>query len=152
MDANVLNFLISFAAGVGANVTTTAATAAFQRVFGSRPDLEQRLARPSSPADFESALSEVGGVLEALAGTGTIGIDGALITALRLARFDHQHGHITIGNAVVSAPVLFTGGTGTSTGQTVIGGNTELRSGGTSIQVGQGASIVITGKAGIKQN
>lgn len=150
MDANVLNFLISFAAGVGANVTTAAASTAFQRVLGARPDIEKRLAQPSSPADFQSALAEVGGVLEALAGSGSIGIDGALITAFRSARFDHQHGRIHIGNAVVRAPVLQTGGTGS--GQTVIGGNTELRSQGTSIQIGQGAGIIITGNAGIKQN
>ena len=150
MDANVLNFLISFAAGVGANVTTATASAVFQKVFGSRPDLEKRLAQPSSPADLESALAEIGGVLEALAGSGSIAIDGALISALRSARFDHQDGRIHIGNATVSAPVLQTGGTGV--GQTVIGGNTELRSAGTSIKVGQGAGIVISGNAGIKQN
>lgn len=150
MDANVLNFLISFAAGVGANLTTAAASAAFQKVLGTRPDLERRLAQPSSPADLEGALAEVSGVLEALAGSGSIAIDGALITALRSARFDHQNGRIRIGNATVAAPILQTGGTGI--GQTVIGGNTELRSSGTSIQIGQGASIVITGNAGIKQN
>jgi hypothetical protein len=150
MDANILNFLISFAAGVGANVTTAAASAVFQKVLGTRPDLEKRLAQPSSPQDFESALAEVGGVLEALAGSGSIVIDGALIAALRSARFDHQHGRVQIGNAVISAPVLQTGGTGS--GQTTIGGNTELRSAGTSIQIGKGASIVITGNAGIKQN
>ena len=150
MDANVLNFLIGLASGIGANITTAAASAAFQKVLGTRPDIERRLAHPSSPAEFQSALAEVGGVLEALAGTGSIAIDGALITALRSARFDHQHGRIHIGNAVVSAPFLETGGTGT--GQTVIGGNTELRSSGTSIKIGQGAGIVITGNANIKQN
>jgi hypothetical protein len=150
VDANVLNFLIGLASGIGANITTATASAVFQKVLGTRPDLERKLAQPSSPAEFQAALAEVGGVLEALAGTGSISIDGVLINALRSARFDHQHGRIHIGNTVVSAPVLQTGGTGT--GQTVIGGNTDLRSSGTSIQIGQGAGIVITGNAGIKQN
>ena len=150
MDANVLNFLIGLASGVSANALTAGATAAFQRVLGQRPDLERRLAAPSSADDFQKALGELSGVLEALAGTGAISIDGGIITALRSARFDHQHGTVHIGNATVSAPVLETGGTGT--GRTTIGGNTDLRSSGTSIQIGHGASIVISGNAGIKQN
>ncbi len=150
MDANVLNFLVSFGSGVAANLSTAGLTSLFQKVFTSRPDLERRLASPASPADFEAALGDIAGVLDAFAGTGAISIDGALVQALRSAQFDHQAGTVSIGNAKVSAPILQTGGTGP--GQTVIGGNTELRSAGTSIQVGQGASIVITGNAGIKQS
>lgn len=150
MDANVLNFLIGLASGVSANAITTGAAVAFRRVLGERPDLERRLAAPASTTDFQGALGELSGVLDALAGTGAIAIDGAVITALRSARFDHQHGTVQIGNTVISAPVLETGGTGS--GRTTIAGNTELRSGGTSIQIGNGASIVITGSAGIKQN
>lgn len=150
MDANVLNFLIGLASGVSANALTAGTTAAFQRVLGQRPDLERRLRAPASPVDFQSALGELSGALEALAGTGAISIDSAIITALRSARFDHQHGTVHIGNTTISAPVLETGGTGS--GQTTIGGNTELRSAGTSIQIGHGASIVISGNAGIKQN
>lgn len=37
MDANVLNFLIIFGAGVGANISSAAITAAAQKIFGSRP-------------------------------------------------------------------------------------------------------------------
>lgn len=150
MDANVLNFLINFAAGTGANRSSAAISSLFQKVFGSRPDLERRIAQPSSAADFEAALGDASGVLEALAGSGSISIDGSFITALRSARFDHQHGVIRIGNATVAAPILQTGGTGS--GQTVIGGNTELRSGGTSIQIGKRTGIVITGNAGVKQS
>ncbi len=150
MDTNVLNFLISLCAGLGANLTTSAVEAVFQKVFASRPDLEHRFSSLSSPADFQSALKEVAGVLEALAGSGSISIDGALVQALRLARFDHQSGTVSIGNARVVAPLLETGGTGP--GRTEIGGNTELRSAGTSIQISQGASITIIGNAGIKQS
>jgi hypothetical protein len=149
MDANLLNFLISFGASVGANITSAAASDLFHRVIRKRPDLEQSLTHPKSPAEFERALGETAGVLEALAGSGSISIDGALIAALRSARFDHQNGQVRIGNALVYAPMLQTGGTGSGT--TDIAGNTELRSAGTSIKVGGGASIKITGNAGIKQ-
>ena len=147
---NVLNCLIGLGAGVSANITTATASGIFQKVFGARPDLERRLTQPSSPSDVEAALSEISGVLQALAGSGAIEIDGAFITALRSAHFDHQDGRIHIGNAVISGPYLQTGGAGS--GQTVVSGNTELKSQGTSIKVSQGASIVITGNAGIKQS
>ncbi|MFA6033130.1 MAG: hypothetical protein WC889_09550 [Myxococcota bacterium] len=149
MDPNVLNFLISFGASVGANISTAAIAAIAQKIFRSRPDIERRLSQPTSSQDFESALGELAGALEVFAGTGAISIDGAFVSALRLAHFDHQNGTVIIGNARVTAPVLLTGGSGS--GQTVIGGNTELSSAGTKIQVGQTASIVITGNAGIKQ-
>jgi hypothetical protein len=149
MDANFLNFLISLAAGVGTNLTSVAASHLLKRVIDRRPDLEQGLIHPASSAEFERALGEAAGVLEALAGSGSISIDGSLVTALRSARFDHQHGKIRIGDSLISAPMLETGGSGS--GSTEIAGNTELRSAGTSIRVGSGASIKITGNAGIKQ-
>ncbi len=150
MDSNLLNFLLSFGSGVAANLTTTALQAAFQKVLASRPEIEAKLSAPQSPTDFQEALGDLAGALEALAGSGSIAIDGSVITALREARFDHQSGKVTIGNSLVNAPLLQTGGTGS--GQTVIGGNTELKSAGTSIKVGHGASIVITGNAGVKQS
>lgn len=149
MDANLLNFLISFSSGLGANLTASAITSIYQKVFGSRPDLENRLTNPKSPEDFESALGEVAGVIEAQAGSGLISIDGSFISALKSARFDHQNGNISIGNSAIVAPFLHIGGTGPG-GRTDIGGNTELRGGGAGISVGKGAGIVITGGAGIK--
>jgi hypothetical protein len=146
MDPNVLNFLLSFAAGIGANITT----ATFQKVLSAKPDIASRLTAPKSTDDVQAALADIAGVLEALAGSGMIAVDGAAIVAFRSARFDHEHGQIRIGNTVISAPTLQTGGTGS--GQTTIGGNTMLKSQGTSINVGQGASITITGNAGIKQS
>jgi hypothetical protein len=150
VDANVINFLVSFGSGVAANLTTSALQALFTKVLSSRPDIEKRLSSPSSAAEFQAALGDLAGTLEAAAGSGSIAVDGSIIRALKSARFDHQSGMVSIGNSVIAAPLLQTGGTGP--GQTVIGGNTELRSAGTSIQVGQGAGIVITGNAGIKQS
>lgn len=137
MDANVLNFLISFAAGVGANISSSAITVAAQKIFVKRPDIEHRLSQSTSQEDFQSALGELAGALELFAGTGEIAIDGAFINALRSAHFDHQSGKVTIGNTKISAPTLQTGGAGS--GQTIIGSNTELRSAGTNIQIGHGA-------------
>ena len=144
-----MNFFISLAAGVGTNLTSVAASHLLKRVIDSRPDLEQGLIHPASPAEFERALGDAAGVLEALAGSGSISVDGSLVTALRSARFDHQNGKIRIGNSLILAPMLETGGRGS--GSTEIAGNTELRSSGTSIQVGPGASIEITGNARIEQ-
>lgn len=150
MDANVLNFLISFTSGLCANLTTSAITSIYQKIIGQRPDIGKRLSSPSSPADFESALSEMAGIIEALAGNGSITIDGSVITALRSASFDHQSGNISFGNSVIAAPFLHLGGSG-SGGRTDISGNTELRSSsGSGISIGKGSGIIITGGAGIK--
>ena len=150
MDPTLVSALVGFGTGIAANMTTAALSAVYQRAFAQRPDLEQRLSHPASQIDANAALGELAGVIEALAGSGTITVDGALVRALRSATFDHQHGTVRIANAVVSAPVLTTGGTGT--GSTHIEGNTTLASAGTSIQVGAGCGIVMTGGASIKQN
>lgn len=150
MDANVLNFLISFGAGVGANISSSAIVAAAQKIFSSHPDIEHRLSKPKSSAEFMSAINELAGALEVCAGAGSVSIDGAFITALRSANFDHQNGSVVIGNTRISAPLLQSGGTGA--GHTFIGGNTELKSAGTSIRIGGGASITITGNASIRQS
>jgi hypothetical protein len=52
---------------------------------------------------------------------------------------------------MIDAPVLVTGGGANATGKTVVEGNTALISAGTSIRVGSGASITLTGDATITQ-
>ena len=52
MDANVLNFLISLAAGVGANVTT----AAFQKVLGARPGFDSELFKARAIANRQDTI------------------------------------------------------------------------------------------------
>lgn len=150
MDANLLNFLISFSSGLAANLTTATIFSIYNKVFEQRPDLRDRLSNPRSPEDFKSILGEVAGVIETLAGNGLIDIDGSFIKALRSVRFDHQNGHVTIGNSSIIAPFLHIGGSELS-GRTDIKGNTELRgSSGSGISVGKSGGIVITGNAGIK--
>ena len=150
MNTDLLNFLISFSSGLVANLSTEILKAAYKQVFELRPDLEQRITHPTSGPDMQAALSEVAGVLEALAGDGSISIDGGIIDALRSATFNHQDGLIHIGNTKITAPVLNTGGTGPP-GKTVIDGDSELRSTGTTMKIGKGASIIMEGGARIKQ-
>lgn len=150
MNADLVNFLVSFSSGLAANISTDALKMAYQQVFKLKPDLEHRLLTAEVAADKQAAVNELASALEALAGTGAIGIDGAIINALRSATFDHQDGEVLIDHSTISAPLLSTGGTGRGT--TKISGNSELKSAGTSIKLTGSASIIMTGNAGIKQS
>lgn len=85
------------------------------------------------------------------ANSGSIKVDGAVLTALRGIKFDHQRGTVQIGDAVISATVLVTGGTTGASGQTTIGPNTKLKTPGTGVEVGEGCGIHMVGGASIKQ-
>lgn len=150
MSFDILSFLTTVLSGTSANLVSAAIVTPIEKLLYSKPNLKQNLTNPSSPEEFQSALNELAGELEILAGTGTISINKGDISSLKSARFDHQEGKIYIGNTQILAPIIKSGGTGH--GQTTIEGNTELRSAGTSIQIGHGASIVITGNAEINQN
>ena len=127
------------------------AVEAYRAIFASRPDLVASADAAASAGDDPKLREVIRGALEIAAASGAIVIKGGLLEAVGHATFDHQHGKIQIGQTTVIAPTLVTGGGVGSTGTTLIGGNTELRSAGTSIQVGQGASIQMTGGASIKQ-
>ncbi len=149
MDTQLATILTQLAIGAGANLSSSAILAAINSIFNSNPEIETKLSNPSSKEEFESALSELAGNLELLAGSGEIAIDGVIIEVFKSANFDHQSGLITVGNTVVSAATIQTGGTGN--GKTILGGNTQLKSQGTSIEIGGGASIIINGNASIRQ-
>lgn len=151
--------LFELAMGIAGNAAYDAAKrslgAAFRYVADKRPDLDQAAAAAVSAKDasriadvFEKAV----GVIIADAARGEIKVDGGALNALNGIKFDHQHGRVSISNATVSADVLVTGGSSGASGQTNIGGNTVLKSAGTSIEVGHGASIIMTGGASIKQS
>jgi hypothetical protein len=116
-----------------------------------RPQLETELQSATTPKEIEKVFQEAVGVIIAEANDGKIEIDGATMSALRGIKFDHQHGTVTIGDAVIAAETLITGGSAGATGTTDIKGNTRLASKGTAIEVGKGAAIKITGGAKIKQ-
>ncbi len=90
------------------------------------------------------------GIIDAKAGTGKIDIDDTLLNAMRGIRFDHQNGTVQIAGSTITAPLLSTGGKGS--GKTSIKGGTTLKSAGTQIDIGRGASIEISGDAEIRQN
>ncbi len=148
------HFLTALAAHATFDASKEALKRAFAYVQSTRPDLARRAEAAQASGDMneaEKVFREAVGVIVAEAKTGKIAINQAIITALNGVKFDHQHGQITIGNAVVAAKVLVTGGGATATGTTKIEGNTSLRSAGTRINVGQGAGITITGNAKITQ-
>ena len=151
MDPNTLNFLLSFASSVAATATTDGLKAAYQKLFEKRPDLEQRLISAGGGPGTAEAVAEIAGEIEALANTGMINIDGAVIDAMRSAKFDHQDGTVIIGKSKISASSLIIGST-SGTGRTTVGGNTSLRGGGSGVELGSGASIVMTGGASIKMS
>lgn len=139
------------AAGIwdGAKIS---AAAAYEAVLGERPDLIEKADAAAASGNDEALREALSGVIEVLASSGTVDIDGgAVIAATRQATFDHQTGRVNIAGATIAAPVLKTGGGVGATGETNIGGGTSLRSAGTAIDVGHGASIRITGGASIKQ-
>lgn len=121
----------------------------FAKAIALRPQLEDKLQAARTPVDFEAVFREATGVIDAAAGSGSIRVDGAFLTAMRGIRFDHQNGIVAIAGSVVKAQILQTGGSGL--GQTTVGGGTSLQSQGTRIDIGHGAAIVISGNASIRQ-
>ncbi len=147
----VATFITGVAGGILANFATEKIKALFETAARLKPTLAQDMQAVSTTHDIERIFREAVGVIDAHAGTGTIKVDGALLSALRGIRFDHAAGTIRIGDATVEAPVLVTGGQPGATGKTNIDENTRLKSAGTEIDVGKGAKIEITGNAKIEQ-
>jgi hypothetical protein len=149
------DYFTQVAAQATVEMSKAAIKACADFVRAKRPDIEPGLDAAKAAGDgdqFERVFREAVGVIDAAAGSGVINIDKVTLTALRGIRFDHQHGLVGITGRVVSGGVLATGGSQGSTGRTVVGGNTSLRSRGTAIEVGHGCSIVMTGGASIKQS
>ena len=151
MDPITTSIITGFTSGMLANFSTDAVKHFFTSVFSIKPELETKLQAAKTPVDVEAIFREAVGVIDASAGNGNITIDGALLEALRGIRFDHAHGTVNIAGTTISSQLLVTGGSSAATGKTVIGENTQMNSQGTSIQLGKGCSIVMTGGASIKQ-
>lgn len=150
MDPVTAAVLTSVATGYFVNFTTPTVKRLFEKAFAFDPSLEEELKQAETPQDFEEVLNRVVGTIDASAGTGNVKVNGALMEAMRGIRFDHQDGTVTIDGATLQAPRLYTGGKGK--GKTSIGSDSALHSEGTSIQIGQGAFIEISGDASITQN
>lgn len=144
----------SYLVSLGAGLTIEAAKAAFAYVEEKRPDLVAHFKTAEQAGDaneIERVFKEAVGVIDAAAGTGEIKVDNATLSAIKGIRFDHQTGRVHIKGTHVEAPILMTGGRDGATGQTEIGEKTTLKSKGTSIEVGKGCGITMTGGASIKQ-
>lgn len=149
MDPTTSQILLSLATNYFTSFTAPTIQNFFQKVFQIKPTLEEQLKNAKNNEDFEKVFRDAVGVIDAQAGIGTLEVDKTLLEALRGIRFDHQNGFITIAGSRIHAPMLRTGGTGS--GQTEII-NSVLKSRGTQINVGKGASIKITGNARIDQS
>lgn len=149
MDPLTASIIASLATNYFTQFTAPVIEGFFAAAFERKPSLEVDLRNARTPQDFDRVFREAVGVIDAAAGDGSISVDGAFLSALRGIRFDHQHGTVTILGSTLSAPILQTGGS--DAGVTTISAAT-LKSQGTAMQVGKGASIVITGNASIRQS
>lgn len=122
----------------------------FENIFAKSPELEAQARTAKTPEDVEKLFAGALGVIDANAGDGSISVNQGIVSALRKIKFDHAKGTVLINGATVSAPTISTGGGAGATGKTTIK-ESELKTPGTSIQVGKGASIEITGNARIDQ-
>jgi hypothetical protein len=152
MDPITISILTGLATNYFAGFTMPVIQRFFDEAFGRKPSLEDDLKNAASHADYERVFREAVGVIDAAAGSGSIAVDSAFLSAVRGIRFDHQHGTVTIQGTTMMAPLIQMGGTNGSRGVTSLGANTALNSGGASIQIGEGISIVISGDASIRQS
>jgi len=149
MDPFISSILSNLAVNYFVNFSTPTIKKFFQRAFELDPSLKDDLKNAKTTKDLEKAFQKSVGVIDAQAGTGEIAVDRSFLKALREIKFDHQDGKVIIQGSVLRAGVLETGGEGS--GETEIK-SAELKSKGTKIVVGRGASVRMTGNARIKQN
>lgn len=150
--------LEAYLLGLGVNascaLSVKAAKAAYKWIQDNRSDLIENVEHAQKEGDakaVDEALNEATGAILAAAGLGSLEIDGGSMIALKEIRFDHEHGIVTINDTTIQSNTILTGGGINSSGTTTISGNTTLQSQGTSINIGKGASIKITGNARITQ-
>jgi len=150
MDPITLGFINNVAAGYFVNFSQAVVRRFFELAIARRPALREEISRVLTNEDIERIFREAVGVIDAAAGRGSLDVDSSFLSAVRGIRFDHQHGQVSIQGSTINAPVLKTGGSGSSTGKTIMS-DAVLTSKGTSIHIGKGASIVMTGGASITQ-
>ena len=122
----------------------------FETAFRLKPTLRNRANAVQTTTDIEAIFREAVGVIDAAAGSGSIEVDKALLTALRGIQFDHQAGMVLIEGSMLEAPFLVTGGGAGATGKTKIKGS-NLKSEHTEIKMNDASSITMTGGSRIIQ-
>ncbi|XKK18180.1 hypothetical protein HFP66_15840 [Bacillus sp. A17A.1] len=123
----------------------------FATTFQYKPELEARLLEAKTSRDIEAVFQEAIDVIDLKANQGEIEIFGGLVQAIKGVRFDHVNGLVHINGTTISSEIIVTGGSVNSTGTTLIQEGSLLKTQGTSISVGNGCSIRITGNAQIRQ-
>ena len=121
----------------------------FRGLLKLKPELESLIRGARTPQDVEQIFEEISGIIEVDAGTGSIDIDNAIITAIRNATFNHSDGTVTINDSKIMAPILRIGGFDGASGTTNINAP-DLRAKGSAIKGGKRTSIRIKGNAGIR--
>lgn len=152
MDQLAASIIMNIATGYFVNFSPDLIKKTFEKIFLKKPELAQKLKEAKTINDIEEVFEEAIEVIDLYANTGEISIDGGLIEAIRGVRFNHDNGFVSIKNTTIQSNVLVTGGNSNSTGKTVISNQTEMKSKGTSISIGKGCSIIISGNAQIKQS
>lgn len=118
----------------------------FKAAFQYIPEIKNDLKTAKTPEDFEKVFKETFGVINALAGSGSIEVSKYSLEALRNIRFDHQNGKVVIADSKVHAPLVQVGGTGI--GQSEIS-NSVLKSQGAKVECNENANIKMSGDAQI---
>jgi len=122
----------------------------FEYSITQNPEIKDDLLNIKNSRDVENVIQKIKVVFEARAGDGSIEIYKTIIHALGGATFDHEKGIINIGNSKVTANVLVIGGSVGSSGQTTIGGNTEVGSKKARLKTKGNAQVKISGNASIR--
>lgn len=152
MDPITTSILTSLGSGILTNFSTDIIRNFFSSVFTLNPELEDELVNAKTYTDIEEVFRKAVGVIDANAHNSTINVNGAFLTAIKGIRFNHADGTVTIQGTEMRVPIIVTGGSSGSKGETLLGEKTTLRSQGTSIEIGKGCSIQISGDARIEQN
>lgn len=149
MDPIISSILTSVATGYFVNFSTSMVKTVFKKIIDIEPSFSRDLLNAKTSIDFEKVFSKTVGIIDALAGRGTIEVDSSFLSALRGIRFNHQDGTVEIEGSVITAPIISTGGKGKGTTRIT---DTSLKSRGTKIDVNKNASIKISGDAEIQQS
>jgi len=149
-------FLETFLAGLAVrgvyDATKGGAEIAYKKLKEEKPNIVEALSDDSVLDNDENRNKYIKSIMEFLSGYGIIDIDGAEINSLSNTTFNHETGEINISGTIVNAKSIITGGGNGSTGKTTIKENSQFNTNGTSIKVGTGCSIKISGNAQIRQS
>ena len=138
--------LVDYLTSVGSGLTVEAVKALIQLAVDRSPSLQKEL-DTGSPEIASSTCKRLAAELRIMAGKGNVSIDKALIDALEVIELDHQDGKVVLSASNLQANRIRIGGKGS--GQSSIGEHTKAEAAGSSIQIGSGGRITITGDAHI---